>query len=270
MTGSDALFTGSIPEVYDTYLVPLIFEAYASDLADRVAALAPPTVLETAAGSGVATRAVASRLARDARYTVTDLNQEMLDHAERAQEPDDRIEWRQADALELPFDADSFDVVICQFSVMFFPDKVAGYAETLRVLKQGGSFLFSVWDRIEANEFADTVTQAAATVFPDDPPRFLARTPHGYHDVDLIRSDLGRAGFTRLSIATLEETSSAPTPRHPAVAYCQGTPLRNEIESRGVGLLDEVTDRATEAIASRFGNGPVTGKIRGHIVAAVR
>ena len=270
MTESDKVFAGSIPELYDTYLVPLIFEAYANDLAERTAALAPKTVLETAAGSGVVTRALASRLASDACYTVTDLNQPMLDHAASKQGSDDRITWRQADALDLPFDGDSFDAVVCQFGVMFFPDRVAGYAEAWRVLKPGGSFLFNVWDHIDANEFAHVVTEAAASAFPDDPPRFLARTPHGYHDVELIRDELGKAGFSQISIATLEKTSFAPSPRHPAIAYCEGTPLRNEIETRDAGLLDHVTDRATEAIAARFGSGPVAGKIRGHIVAAVR
>jgi ubiquinone/menaquinone biosynthesis C-methylase UbiE len=268
MTESDKEFSGSIPELYDTYLVPLIFAAYANDLADRAAALAPDTVLETAAGSGVVTRALAARLASDARYMVTDLNQPMLDYAASRHGPDDRVIWRQADALSLPFDDATFDTVVCQFGVMFFPDRVAGYAEARRVLKPGGGFIFNVWDQIAANEFADLVTTAAAAVFPEDPPRFLARTPHGYSDVDLIRAELLEAGFSRISIATLEKASKAPSPRHPAIAYCQGTPLRNEIEARDASLLEHVTDRATEAIAARFGEGPVSGKIRGHVVTA--
>ena len=270
MTESDKAFAGSIPAFYDTYMVPLIFEAYANDLAERAAAVSPETVLETAAGSGVVTRALAPRLATVARYMVTDLNQPMLDYASNKQGSDDRITWRQADALNLPFDDASFDAVVCQFGVMFFPDRVAGYAEARRVLKPAGSFIFNVWDHIDANEFAHVVTEAASSVFPDAPPRFLARIPHGYHDLELIRDELGKAGFSQVSITTLEETSSAPSPRHPAVAYCQGTPLRNEIETRDASLLDHVTDRATEAIAARFGNGPVAGKIRGHVVAAAR
>jgi len=268
MTQSDSGFVGSIPEIYDTYLVPLIFEAYANDLAERTAVLAPKTVLETAAGSGVLARALAPRLAPEARYTVTDLNQPMLDHAASKQGPDSRITWHQADALDLPFGKSTFDAVVCQFGVMFFPDRVAGYAEALHVLKPGGRFIFNVWDKIETNEFADVVTQAAATVFPDDPPSFLARIPHGYYDFELIQEELLTAGFSKISIDTLEETSVAPSPRHPAVAYCQGTPLRNEIESRDASLLEHVTDRATEAIAARFGNGPVSAMIRGHVVTA--
>lgn len=268
MTDSDKVFAGSIPELYDTYLVPLIFEAYANDLSERTASLKPSTVLEIAAGSGVVTRALAPRLDADARYTVTDLNQPMLDHAASRQGSDDRITWRQANALDLPFDDASFDAVVCQFGVMFFPDRVAGYSEARRVLKPGGSFLFNVWDHIEANEFADVVTGAAASAFPDDPPMFLARTPHGYNDVELIERELRDAGFSGIEVTTIEETSTAPSPRHPAVAYCQGTPLRNEIEARDVNMLDAVTDRSTEIIAERFGNGEVSGKIQGHVIVA--
>jgi len=195
MSNNDAVFNGSIPEIYDEYLVPMIFEEYADDLADRVVSAEPASVLELAAGSGVVTRAVAPRLAVNARYSVSDLNPGMLERANSVQPPDDRIEWRQADALNLPFDDDLFDVVACQFSVMFFPDKVAGYSEARRVLKPDGTFVFNVWDDIESNVFSDLVTQGAAEVFPDDPPMFLARTPHGYHDVGQIRADLVAAGF---------------------------------------------------------------------------
>jgi ubiquinone/menaquinone biosynthesis C-methylase UbiE len=270
LTESDKVFSGSIPELYDSYLVPLIFEAYAEDLATRMAELAPKTVLETAAGSGVVTRAVASRLHQDARYFVTDLNQPMLDHASRKQSEDERISWRQADALQLPFEDCMFDVVLCQFGVMFFPDRIAGYREAYRVLKPGGQFLFNVWDHIDANDFAKIATEAASAVFPDDPPLFLARTPHGYHDVAQIRSDVEAAGFANVSIESKAETSVAPSPRHPAVAFCQGTPLRNEIEARDASLLETVTDRAEEAIAASFGNANIAGKIRGHVITAVR
>lgn len=267
---TDKEFTGSISEFYDTYLVPLIFEVYADDLATRVAALNPGAVLETAAGSGVVPRALTGRLPAHARYVVSDLNQPMLDHAARQQPDDARLIWQQANALDLPFEDASFDAVVCQFGVMFFPDRAKGYAEARRVLKPGGSYIFNVWDRIETNEFADVVTQAAAQVFPENPPRFLARTPHGHHDKDTLRDDLARAGFRNVSIDSIEETSRAPTPRHPALAYCQGTPLRNEIEARDAALLDHVTDRAAEAIATRFGSGPVSGMIRAHVVAAQR
>ena len=165
MVATDKLFAGSIPEIYDRFLVPLIFEPYAADLARRVAALAPRDVLETAAGTGVLTRALAAQLAPSTRIVATDLNQPMLDQAARRQQGGS-VEWKQADALALPFDDRSFDVVACQFGVMFFPDKVQGYKEARRVLRPGGRFLFNVWDRIEENEFADVVTEALAERVP--------------------------------------------------------------------------------------------------------
>ncbi|BEP56413.1 methyltransferase domain-containing protein [Variovorax sp. V118] len=265
---SDKVFAGSIPKFYDTLMVPLIFEGYAVDAAALVAAFSPGAVLETAAGSGAVTRMLAPQLGAGARYVVTDLNPAMLDYAVTRQATDNRIEWLQADALALPFENASFDVVLCQFGAMFFPDRVAGHSEARRVLKPGGRFVFSVWDRIEDNAFADDVTRAVATVFPDDPPRFLARTPHGYHDVAQIRDDLRRAGFIDIEIQTREKLSRSPSAREVAVAYCQGTPLRNEIEARDASLLQLATDRAEEAIASRHGTGPVAGKIQAHVIVA--
>lgn len=268
MAESDKVFTGSIPKLYDTLMVPLIFDAYAADTAALVATFSPGSVLETAAGSGAVTRALAPKLGAAAHYVVTDLNQPMLDYAASQQGADSRLEWRQADALALPFGGAAFDVVCCQFGAMFFPDRAAGYGEARRVLKPGGRFVFTVWDRIEENAFADEVTNALATLFPHDPPRFLARTPHGYHDAALIRADLSRAGFTDIQIDTRQKLSHAPSARAAATAYCQGTPLRNEIEARDASLLQLATDRATEAIASRHGEGAVAGKIQAHVIVA--
>ena len=177
MVTTDKLFAGSIPEIYDRFLVPLIFESYARDLAERVAKVKPLDVLETAAGTGALTRAISSMLPAHARIVATDLNQPMLDHAAAKQPRDNRITWQQADALALPFEDQRFDVVACQFGVMFFPDKVQGYREARRVLKPGGHFLFNAWDRIAENEFVGVVTQVLAALFPQDPPDFVARTP---------------------------------------------------------------------------------------------
>lgn len=269
MTERDKVFSGSIPKFYDTLMVPLIFEGYAADLAALVAAASPRSVLETAAGSGAVTRALAPRLDATTRYVVTDLNQPMLDYAAERQGADSRIEWKQADALHLPFEEAAFDVVCCQFGAMFFPDRAAGYAEARRVLKPRGRFVFNVWDRIEENAFADVITEALAAVFPHDPPRFLARTPHGYHDVALIRDDLSRAGFTTIQIETHEKLSCAASAHDVAIAYCEGTPLRNEIEARDAGLLEFATQRAAQALADRYGNGPVAGKIQAHVIVAM-
>jgi ubiquinone/menaquinone biosynthesis C-methylase UbiE len=268
MVASDKLFGGSIPEIYDRLLVPLIFEAYACDLADRLARLRPNDVLETAAGTGVLTRAIASALPASARILATDLNQPMLDRAAARQAGDSRIVWRQADALALPFAERSFDAVACQFGAMFFPDKVQGFKEARRVLRPGGHFLFNVWDRIAENVFADVATEALARLFAHNPPRFLARTPHGYHDRENIRADLAAAGFASIAIETRQETSRAQSATEVAIAYCQGTPLRNEIEALDASRLEEATRTAGKALEQQFGTGPIEGRIQAHIVTA--
>jgi len=268
MSEADKVFAGSIPENYDRHMVPLIFESYARDIAQRVAALSPKAVLETAAGSGVVTRVLAPALSPDARYVVTDLNQPMLDYAQAKQAADNRIRWQKADVQALPFEDAAFDLVCCQFGVMFLPDRPSGYREAKRVLKPGGCFLFNVWDRIEENVFANDVTNALAEFFPNDPPRFMARTPHGYHDTALIRSDLAKAGFTDVTIETLMAQSRAASARNVALAYCQGTPLRNEIEARGSDRLEAATEQAATAIASRHGSGEVSAKIQAHVILA--
>jgi SAM-dependent methyltransferase len=264
---TDKVFAGSIPELYDTYLVPLIFAPYAADLADRLASRLPARVLELAAGTGVVTRAMASVLPESVSIVATDLNQPMIDYA-ASRGTQHSVEWRQADALQLPFQNETFDAVVCQFGVMFFPDKSRAYSEARRVLRPGGVFIFNVWDRLEENEFADTVTTALESVFPEDPPRFLARTPHGYYDQETIKRDLANGGCTAPpEIITLAARSRAASFRIPAIAYCQGTPLRSEIEARDASRLGEATDIAADAIAQRFGRGAVDGKIQAHIIS---
>lgn len=263
----DKVFAGSIPQLYEQYLVPLIFEPYAADLAARLTKRAPARVLEIAAGTGVVTRALARALPEGSTIVATDLNQAMLDQA-AATGTSREVQWRQADAMKLPFDDAAFDAVVCQYGVMFFPDKPKAFAEARRVLKRGGLYLFNVWDRIEDNEFADVIQHALARVFPADPPRFMARTPHGYHDTAAIRRDLAAGGFrNEARIDTLAERSRASSPRHPAIAYCQGTPWRSEIEARDAARLGEATDAAAAAIAERFGSGAVDGKIQAHVIA---
>ena len=269
-SGTDKVFAGSIPKFYDTYLVPLLFEPYATDLVNRLASRSLSRVLEVAAGTGVVTRALASVLPERVSIVATDLNQPMLDQAS-ALGTTRPVEWRQADAMQLPFQDRTFDAVVCQFGVMFFPDKTQALSEARRVLRPGGVLVFNVWDRIEENEFADTVTAALASVFPEDPPRFLARTPHGYHERSRIEQDLGSSGFSGPpEIVTLAARSRAKSPRDPAIAFCQGTPLRNEIEAHGASRLGEATDLAADAIGRRFGRGEVDGKMQAHVVTIER
>jgi SAM-dependent methyltransferase len=253
MSDSDNVFAGSIPKLYD--------------IVNRLHSRSLYRVLEIAAGTGVVTRALASELSESVSVVATDLNQAMLDQAITVgtKRP---VEWHQADAMNLPFRDEEFDAVVCQFGVMFFPDKSKAFSEARRVLKPGGIFIFNVWDKISENEFADTVNNALESIFPEDPPRFMARTPHGYYDRTTIEQDLTSGGFKKSAqIITVTTCSRAQSPRVPAIAFCQATPLRNEIEVRDASRLGEATDVAANALAERFGLQVVEGKIQAHIVS---
>lgn len=267
MSDSNTVFAGAIPRLYDEYLVPLIFEPYASDLVNRLRSRSLSRVLEIAAGTGVVTRALASELSERVSIVATDLNQAMLDQA-IAVGTKRPVEWHRADAMNLPFPDEEFDAVVCQFGVMFFPDKPKAFSEARRVLKPGGLFIFNVWDKISENEFADTVYHALESIFPEDPPHFMARIPHGYYDRTTIEQDLASGGFRKSAqIVIVTTCSRAHSPRVPAIAFCQATPLRNEIEVRDASRLGEATDIAAAAISERFGSQVVEGKIQAYVVS---
>jgi ubiquinone/menaquinone biosynthesis C-methylase UbiE len=246
MTATDALFAGSIPALYDRLLGPLLFAPYARDIAARAAALNPGRILETAAGTGIVTAALLEATP-GSELVATDLNQAMLDVAAAAI-PSGRVVFQQADAQALPFEDGSFDAIVCQFGVMFFPDRIAAYAEARRVLKPGGRFLFNAWDRLARNPVSAAAGGAVAALFPDDPPDFLARVPFGYHDKARIAADLRAAGFTDIAAETVAMVSRVGA-RDAAIGLCQGTPLRAEIEARDPARLDAATAAAAAALA---------------------
>ena len=248
--------------VYDELLVPAVFRPYAEDLATRIARHRPQTVLELAAGTGVLTEALHSRLP-SAEITATDLNVAMVDVGSmRVPE----ATWRQADAMHLPFPDDSFDLVACQFGVMFLPDRPAAYSGIARVLKPGGRFLFNCWGPLATHEVETVVIDALADVFPDDPPTFLARIPHGYHDAAVVAADLTNGGFGDVAIEAVELECRSPSPAAVARGYCRGTPLRPEIEARGD--LDATTQQVETALTKRFGPGRVVGRMSALVVSA--
>jgi len=255
--------------MYQRYMVPLVFEHYASDLAGRVVHHARGDVLEVAAGTGVVTRKLARALPENLALTATDLSPAMLEFA-KSQGTARPVTWQQADALALPFPDASFDVVLCQFGVMFFPDKIQGFREARRVLKPGGSFIFNVWDRIEENHFAQVVTETVAAQIPEIPPDFLARIPHGYYDDVLIGQHLAEAGFAAAQMETIAARSRAESPAFVATAFCQATPLRNEIEARAPGRLQEITNTAEAVVERRFGSGMIEAKMQARVIAVSR
>lgn len=269
MTANDTSFAGSIPALYDRHMVPLLFEPYAQDMAERLRDIADGRVLETAAGTGAVTRALAATLPSSVEIIATDLNQAMLDHAAtRLQAPN--VQWRQADAQALPFEDGSFDAVVCQFGIMFLPDKEAGYREALRLLKPGGRFVFNVWGPLAENPVSEAVAGAMADLFPDDPPRFIERMPFGYADPDRIVGEVERAGFESVEIDEVEKVTIARSAREPAIGLCQGSPLRAEIEARAPGRLEEITDRVAEILAERFGSSSIENRMLAFVVTARR
>ena len=266
--GGDKAFTGSIPKIYEQYLVPLIFKDYARDIATRAAAFDPKRVLEIACGTGVVTRALAEALPAATEIIATDLNPAMLEQAASigTRRP---VEFKQADAMALPFPDQTVDAIVIQFGVMFFPDKGKAHAEMRRVLRPGGALIFNVWDSLAHNDFADACQVALDAFFPDDPPKFLARAPYGYFATDRIADDVKAGGFIASpEIATITFRSRAARAADPAIGFCQGSPLRAEIESRGA--LEHATDAAAAEVAKRFGHGPVDGKIQAHVVTVQR
>lgn len=267
MDSSDAAFTGSIPALYDRYLGPLLFEPYATDMAHRAAALKPQHILEIAAGTGIVSAALLAALP-EAHLTVTDLNAAMLGVAmERLGATDTNVEFRTADAQSLPFPDASFDLVACQFGVMFFPDRIGAYREARRVLKPGGCYLFNSWDRLENNPVSQAVATAVANLFPNDPPLFLERTPFGYHDRSRIEDELRDAGFSDIRAWTVEAHSRRPA-REAALGLCLGSPLRSEIEARDPARLDEAVEAAAGAVAKLGEAEGVQNTMSAHVFEA--
>jgi SAM-dependent methyltransferase len=265
MKASDTQFVGSIPAIYDQHLGPVLFAPYAADLAERVARGTPARVLELAAGTGRLTAELARRLP-GASIVATDLNQAMIDYA--AGQVVGSIEWRQADALALPFADHSFDAVVCQFGAMFFPDKPRAFAEARRVLAPGGRLLFNSWDALEENELGAVVTGALTARYGAETTRFLACVPYAYADPAAIRNDVLAGGFAEAQVEPLALTSPAESARSVAIGFCQGTPLRTELEARHPGKLAEATDVATAALEARWGAGPIAARMRAFVVVA--
>jgi SAM-dependent methyltransferase len=264
MPSSDTAFAGSIPEFYHNCLGPFLFEPYAEDLAARAALLRPKRILETAAGTGIVTAALAARLP-ESEIVATDLNPDMLRvAASKLDSP--CVTFAPADAQSLPFPDAGFDLVVCQFGAMFFPDRIAAYREARRVLRPGGTFLFNVWDRLDFNPASKAVADAVAALFPGDPPSFIGRVPFGYHDKAAIEADLRAAGFDAVEAETVAKRSRGDA-RELAPGLCQGSPLRAEIEARAPERLDEATEAAVSALVRLHGD-PVDAAMSAHVFRA--
>ena len=268
MKDPELQFTGSVPEKYEALMVPLIFRPYAKELAGRASQFQPHRVLETAAGTGALTRALREALP-DAELVASDLNQPMLD-VNAARIGSDRVRFVEADAQQLPFGDGSFDLVVCQFGSMFFPDRVRGHSEARRVLSDGGHYLLAIWDAIERNPLSALTHQVLVDAFPDDPPQFMREGPFGYSDKLKIKADLHDAGFNTIEIETVELRSRSASSHDAASALCYGTPMGTELEERGPGCLERVFPLVQRALREFEGPDGIDAPMSAHVVTATK
>jgi SAM-dependent methyltransferase len=267
MAESHSAFIGEIPRNYEKYLGPLIFSEYAEDLANRITVPAGGLLLEIAAGTGMATRQLRDSISQDVRIVATDLNEGMLDIAKGKFESSENIEFEIANALDLPFDDATFDAVACQFSVMFFPDKLLSLREAARVLKPGGKFYFNIWDSFEHNHLIQTVNQTIAGCLPDNSPDFF-NVPYGFYEIDVIKTLLFEAGFADIEISVLPRISATDEARDVAMGYVMGTPARLQIEQCAPESLSKIVDAVEHAVGKEFGYKSVKAKMQAMVFSA--
>lgn len=267
MTESHSAFIGEIPRNYEKYLGPLVFNEYVEDLVRRITVPKDGQFLEIAAGTGLATRKLRDSISQDVDIVATDLNEDMLNVAKGKFEDSENIEFKIANALDLPFDEATFDVVACQFSLMFFADKLVALKEAARVLKPGGKFYFNIWDSLEHNYLAQLVHKIIEEYFPDNSPDFF-NVPFGYYEIDIIKKLLFEAGFADIEISVLPRISAADEARDVAMGYIMGSPLRLQIEQRDPESLAKVVDAVEYAVGKEFGYKTVKAKMQAIIFTA--
>lgn len=266
-TPAAAQFTGDIPRYYDQHLGPVLFQSYAADLARRAAALNPATVLEIASGTGISTVALRQALPAATRIVATDLNQAMLDLAQTKLSSALNVEFKQTDAMALPFEDEAFDLVAIQFGVMFFPDRPRAYAEARRTLKPGGALLFNVWGQMSANPFAEIANGDAIRFFPDNPPKFYL-TPFGYADIDLVYADLKDGGFRDISHEVVRFQQTVADWRHFAQGAIYGNPIIADIQASKTVQADDMVASVAGQLEKRFGPAPAQMPLEAVVYAA--
>lgn len=267
MNDINTAFTGSIPQDYDRYLGPMFFHCCARDLVGRAARQPVRRALEVAAGTGILTRLLRDRLPADTGIVATDLNVDMLAHARGKFGADENIRFQVADAQALPFDDGTFDLALCQFGIMFCPDKLRALTEARRVLTAGGRLLFSVWNGLDDNALPRTVNAILDELFAGDAPAFL-QVPFSYHEQDRLRADLEAAGFGSVDLVTLDGECRFADPRQAALGMVTGSPLGVEIGQRGDIDIETVVEQVSRGIAAAFGDSDCRVPMRWTVMQA--
>jgi len=269
MSDQHTAFIGSIPENYDRYLGPALFEPFACDMVERLNVPESASVLELACGTGIVTRRLRDRLPPGVRLMATDLNEAMIDYAARKFRPEEAVEWKQADATNLPFADKSFDALVCQFGLMFVPNKELALREAYRVLKPGSTFLFSVWDTIEQNDFAYIAHTTISSFFDRDPPTFY-EVPFCLHDPETISSLLTVAGFREIKLSLLTLPSVSPSSLEAAKGLVEGNPVIIALNERNPSDVPKIVAAIARGVAARCGDKPVRGRMQAFVCTAVR
>jgi len=269
MAEQHAAFVGTVPPKYDRYLGPLLFHPYADDLVARLPVAHGMRVLEIACGTGIVTERLLRRLAGQGTLVATDLNDAMIAHA-RTRIPDDpALEWRQADGTSLPFPDRAFDVAVCEFGLMFFPDKAKGVREAFRVLRPGGLYLFNVWDSLDQTPVCRITHETVGTFFPVDPPQFYT-VPFSLHDTSGVRRLLDTAGFVDVTCVTLDKVGQSPSAADAATGLIDGNAIYEAIMARRPGSLADIKAAVARNVASELGDHPVRSPLRAHVFSARR
>jgi ubiquinone/menaquinone biosynthesis C-methylase UbiE len=269
MPTDNAAFVGSIPENYDRCLGPVLFDPYAADLVARLDGVKPASILELACGTGIVSRRLRDRFDASVKIVATDLNEAMMSYAAQKFRPEDNIEWKQADATELPFADQSFDAVVCQFGLMFFPDKVKSASEAQRVLKPGGIFIFNVWDAIEHNDLPNIAHSVIKKFFENNPPDFYD-IPFSYHEPETIRSLLSGAGFRDIQLTVLPTMGTSPSARDVAKGLVHGNPIITAIRERDESRLPEIETAVEAGVIATCGDAPVRARMQALVCSAIR
>jgi ubiquinone/menaquinone biosynthesis C-methylase UbiE len=255
MSEKNAGFVGSIPDHYDRMMGPVLFVDCADDIARRAAASAPERVLEVAAGTGIVTRRLRDRLPATAHLTATDLNPPMLEVARAKFRPGEQVEFQPADATALPFGDATFDAVVCQFGIMFYPDKEKSYREVHRVLAPQGRYLFNVWDSHRHNPYARIMHETVTNLFPTDPPQFYT-VPYSCDRIDPIKETLVDAKFADIKVAVLSWEKELPDVAAFVRGFVYGAPIIDQIRARDAAAPDRIAEAATESLKREFGTHP--------------